>query len=78
MQIIAREVELELMRRSTPRQDAINSQKNARNRILQTSNKPNHLQRLVTKPISSVKFKETVNIEFSTQNPLVTRFWLFI
>lgn len=65
MQIIAREVELELMRRSAPRQVAADSQKNApnvRNRILQTSNKPNHLQRLVCKPIASAKIKETVNV----------------
>lgn len=68
MQIIAREVELELMRRSAPRQTAAaDSKKNAQNvrdRILQTSNKPNHLQRLVSKPIAA-KVKETVNIDLS-------------
>lgn len=64
MQIIAREVELELMRRSAPRQAAADNQQknaeNARKRILQMSNKPNHLQRLVSKPITSAKVKETV------------------
>lgn len=65
MQIIAREVELEVMRRSAPRQGAADNPKTAQNRILQTSNKPNHLQRLVSKPIASAKVKETVNIGFS-------------
>lgn len=67
MQIIAREVELELMRRSAPKQAAADNQKvapNARNRILQTSNKPNHLQRLVSKPIACAKTKDTVIIHF--------------
>lgn len=62
MQIIAREVELEMMRRSAPRQTSSDNQKtgqNTRNRALPPPNKPNHLQRLITKPI--VKVKETVN-----------------
>lgn len=67
MQIIAREVELELMRRSAPKQAAADNQKNApnaRDRILQASNKPNHLQKLVAKPIACAKVKETVIIDF--------------
>lgn len=73
MQIIAREVELEVMRRSAPRQHAADNQKNALNvqsRILQSSNKPNHLQRLVSKPIAGAKVKETVNIHLSLWHTL--------
>lgn len=65
MQIIAREVEMEVMRRATPRQAITDNKKkaeNIKNRILQTSNKPNHLQRLVCKPIVKGKMKETVRM----------------
>lgn len=64
MQIIAREVELEMMRRSTPKQSEMTSKQKTdklKKQILGSSNKPNHLQKLISKPINKSKIKDVVS-----------------
>lgn len=63
MQIIAREVELEVMRRATPR--STTSKEDDKNKkkatAAQTKALPNHLQRLQTKPVIRTKIKDVVS-----------------
>lgn len=60
MQIIAREVDLEIMRRITPRNtEMATDKKNTKNKPKEFK-KPNHLQRLETKPMKNQKAMETV------------------
>lgn len=48
MQIIAREIELEVMRRSAPKQDADNSKRKQLQKAITKPKPQNHLQRLTT------------------------------
>lgn len=64
MQIIAREVELEVMRRATPKQTEMTSKEKAdklKKRALANSNKQNHLQKLISKPLARSNIKDVVS-----------------
>ena len=66
MQIIAREVELQTMRRSAPKNNAANPSKP--NKAPQKPKPQNHLQRLNTKSTGGTKTKDLVRYFLSFSN----------
>lgn len=72
MQIIAREVELEIMRRITPRNTESSTDKNRAKNKPKEFKKPNHLQRLETKPIKATETVRINKFHFRKKNTIFT------